>query len=255
MSEKPFYENPFETSSPAIDGEVSRLQGLHTKRVAESSTFQEGVLILISKLIEMTKLSSKCFVTEDRYLMDQCSELAKEVHEEEKILTSYLLSRGVPGETFEGVIRFPYRLERIGDMLENILHCCRVKVDRELPLSDTAKDEVKKLLLLVEEMLTNLRDAFQSLDRELLEAMLNNGKTLSRMIEDFTSAHWKRLEEGTIPHESSSMYREILDSVKWTNDYLEKMWISLLKTSELIHGSKEPARHEQSQTEIAEHRA
>ena len=146
MSEKPLYDNPGEASGPAVDAEVMRLQQEDKNRLAGSSTFQQGVLAMISKLIEMNRLLAKSFVTQNRADMDRCALLAKEVHEKEKTLTSYLLSRGVPGEMFEGVIRFPYRLERIGDMLESILHCCRVKVHSNITFSEIADKEVDELL-------------------------------------------------------------------------------------------------------------
>ena len=136
------------------------------------------------------------------------------------------------------MIRFPYRLERIGDMLETILHCCRVKVDHDLHFSSTADEEVRQLFLVLDVMLTNLRDVLPCPDRGSLEAMLNEGKRLSQMLGDFTSAHWDRLEKGEIPPEASSIYREILDAVTWANDYLEKMWTSLLTINDLTQGPK-----------------
>lgn len=238
MSERPFYENPFDVSSPLVDAEVHRLRDLNLKRASVSSTFQEGLLKMIGKLIEMNRLLSKCFVTLDRSQMDRCARLAKEVGEEEKTLTSYLVSRGVSAEVFEGVIRFPYRLERIGDMLENILHCCRVKVDHDLHFSEMADEEVQQLLLVLDVMLTNLRDVLRSPNRGVLEAMLKEGKKLSQMLGDFTPAHWKRLEEGRFRPEASSTYREILDAVAWANDYLEKIWTSLLTINDLTQGPK-----------------
>ena len=140
---------------------------------------------------------------------------------------------------FEGVIRFPYRLERIGDMLEIILHCCRVKVDHDVDFSEMADEEVRQLLLVLDVMLTNLRDALRApTSRAILKAMLNEGKRLSQMLGDFTSDHWKRLEEGRFSPQASSTYREILDAVTWTNDYLEKIWKSLLTVNELTEGSR-----------------
>jgi len=181
---------------------------------------------------------SKSFVTQDRSTLDQCDRLAEEVHEEETAVTGHLLSRGVRGEMFEGVIRFPYRLERIGDMLENVLHCWRIKIDQDIPLGEKATEELGQLLTTLEEMMNGLRDAFTEPRKDLLEPMSDKGKTLTQMLEDFISAHWKRLEAGTCAPEASSLYREILDSVRWTNGYLERMRTSLLKISDLIQGPR-----------------
>ena len=68
--------------------------------------------------------------------------------------------------------------------------------------------------------------------------MNDEGNKLRGMLGDFTSAHWKRLEKGEIPPEASSMFREILDAVGCANDYLEKMWTSLIIISDLTRGAK-----------------
>jgi Na+/phosphate symporter len=237
MSEKPFYENPFNAGSAKVAAVVVRLQTQRMRQIIQSPTFREGVAGMMTKLIEMNRLLSKSFLMEDPSCLSQCERLAKEVHQEEKPLTSYLLRRGVGGKMFEGVIRFPYRLERIGDMLETIMHCCRVKIYRAFPFSLKAKEEVGLLLLMLEEMLKILRDAFLSPDQDLLEEIIAHGKKLAQTFEDFKSAHWERVEKGTSAPETSSLFREILDSVKWTNDYLAEMWTSLLLLSEMNRDS------------------
>ena len=241
MTEKPFYENPFETESAKVAAEVARLQAEHGRRIMQSPVFREGVVGMISRLLEMNRLLSKSFLTEDRSPMDQCERLATEVHQEEKTLTGYILHCGARGESCEGVIRLPYRLERIGDMLEDVLHCCRTRIARDIPFSLKAKEEVGELLLQLEHMMDSLRDAFVSQDKDPLEKMIDKGKRLAQVLEDFKSAHWLRVEKGTTAPEASSLFREILDSVKWTNEYLEKLCTSLREMSQDPPGVR---RHE-----------
>jgi Na+/phosphate symporter len=244
MSEKPFYENPFETESAKVTAEVARLQAEHGKRIMQSPVFREGVVGMIRRLLEMNRLLSESFLTDNTSLLDQCQRLATEIHQEENALTGYILHCGARGESCEGVIRLPYRLERIGDMLEDVLHCCRIKIDRDIPFSLQAKEEVGELLLQLEHMMDSLRDAFVSQDRDPLEEMIGKGKRLAQVLEDFKSAHWMRVEKGTTAPEASSLFREILDSVKWTNEYLEKLCTSLRETDEMSQNQPGTRRQE-----------
>jgi Na+/phosphate symporter len=228
MSEKPFFENPFMVTNPGVDSEVLRLKELHLKRVTESSTFQEGLLIIISKLIEMTRLLSKCFSGGDASEADECAMLAREVNEEERILTRHLASSGIRGNMWTGLLRFPYRLERIGDMLEAMLHCFRVKVRTGIPFTDKAHAELDQLFTILLDMMIDLQECFRRPNQELLDRIAVQGLKVSQMVDDFRKAHWKRMEAGICAPAASSVYREILDSIKWANEYLEKICESLV---------------------------
>lgn len=232
MSVEHLIVNPFRTLSPNVDAEVLRLKELHRRRVSESSTLHEGVLIMISKLIEINRLLSGCVVTHDRSQVDECNRMVRELDEEEKILTRYLLSSGVSGDMWRGVIRFPYRLKRIGDMMDNISRCIRIKAETSVPFSDAALQELDQIFSLLTEMLTDLREGFTNPTQELLLGIEARYTTLRQMVDDFRSAHWDRVETGECVPDASSMYRDILDSVKLAGEYVEKMSVSLLAIGE-----------------------
>lgn len=232
MAEKDGVFNPFRVASPQITEEVLRLEELHIKRVSEAAHLEEGLLILISKLIEMTRLLSDCMFTGDEAQMDQCARLGGEVHEEEKILTKKLLSAGVRRDLLKGVLRFPFRLERIGDMLESILNCCRIKKKEHLPFTQEAEKELRQLLSALLEMMIKLREAFSSPEKDLLQSLLTRSEELNGMLEESRSRHWERVETGEFASEASSLYRDMLDSIRWTNEYLERMTRTLLEISQ-----------------------
>lgn len=227
-----FIVNPFRVLSPSVDAEVLRLKDLHRRRVSESSTLQEGVLIMISKLIEMTRLVSECIITGDKAQMDACASLGTQLDEEERTLTRYLVTSGLSGDMWKGIIRFPYRLERIGDMLDNIVYCCRTKVALGIPLSDASGMEMKQLFSLLLEMMEGLREGFTRPTRELLQTITEQSHELKRLALDYRSAHWHRLENGLCAPEAVAFYGDILDSATVAADYMEKMCISLLSLDE-----------------------
>lgn len=229
MKHKEVFFNPFRMLSPRLHAEAMRMEELYEKPVSESVSLEEGLLIMISKIIEMTRVLSKCVVTGAAHQMERCEELAREVHEQEKILTRGLVTSDVEKDLLKGVIRFPYRLERIGDMLESVLKCCQIKAVRSIPFSDKAYGELEQIFAALLEMMINMRDALRTPNKVLLDTILSEGRNLSELLEEFKLAHWERLEAGFCAPEASSVYRDILDSIKWTNEYLERMCITLLE--------------------------
>lgn len=228
MTEKPFQVNPFQVYSPQVDREVRRLEELRGGRVSESSTLQGGLIRLLDKVIDMTDILSVCTVTGDGSGMERCEQLYGELLGEEITLTKLLISSGVGVHEMIGVIRFPFRLRRIGDLLDIILRCCRYRMAGEIPLSDKAKLELEQIFVILREMMGYLREGFFCPQYDLLRALFRRSKALSQMLEYFRSEHWERVEAGLCAPEASSTYREILDSVKWINEYLEKMSLDLL---------------------------
>lgn len=224
--------NPFRMLSPKLDAEAIRLEVLHEQPVSESLTLEEGLLTMTSKLIEMTRCLSKYALSVSADQMDKCQVLGEQVHDQEAFLTKNLVVADVSSELRRGLLRFPYRLERIGDLLESILRCCRIKARDGIPFSDIANAELEQMFSSLLELMINLRDAFRAPNKALLRVIISQTKRLSQMVDDFRLAHWERLEAGFCAVAASSLYRDILDSVKWITEYLEKMAVTLLEIGE-----------------------
>jgi len=228
MKKKSLFFNPFRLLSPKLDHEVARLDDLHQKVVSESVSLEEALLITLSKIIEMTRLVSKSMFSGSTIQMDQCAALAKEVHEQERRLTGNLVSAGLKAEVLRGFIRFPFHLERIGDLLESILNCCRIKAREGIPFSDKADAELDQLFTVLLDMMINLRDAFRTPNMVLLEAIISEAKKLSDLLDHSRLAHWDRVERGFCAVQVSTLYLDTLDSVKSINEYLQMMTRTLI---------------------------
>ena len=232
MNEKSIFYNPFLVKSPAIDAEVKRITDLNVRRVSESTQTQEGLLNMVRTLGQMTGLLSECIHSGDINKMDACQDLAQQVHEEGRALTKQLVYSAIDPESIMGIVRFPHRLDRVGGLLENILRCCRIRAGGTIPLSDTAKDELNKLFRALSEVIGHLENACKVGSKDPCDAMLAASLKLNRMLDEFRTAHWQRLSGGLCASESSSMYMDILDSMKWTNGYLRDVCSDLSKLME-----------------------
>ena len=230
MKDQRILANPFRILSPKLDSEADRFQELHEVQVSESHTPEEGFLIMISKLVEMSKILSKSFAAPDQERLSQCDRLAEEIHKWEGVITKNLMAaQSIIGHNvFKLVVRFPVRLERIGDMFQNILICARIKAREGIPFSDKALAELDAIFKILLEMLTNVRDAIVIRNSVLLGHIKTQRETLAQMLLDARFAHWERVEAGFCSPIASPIYLDILDSLTATNEYLGKICESLL---------------------------
>lgn len=230
MKDQRIFVNPFRMMSPKLDAEADRFKDLHEVAVSEDHTPEEGMLIMISKLVEMCKILAPSFAAPDEQRLAQCDRLAEEVHKWEGAVTKNLMSaQSTVGQNlFRLIVRFPVRLERIGDMFQSILTCARMKARDGIPFSDKALGELSAIFAIVLEMLTNVRDALMIRNKTLLGHIKSQRDKLAHMLLEARFAHWERLEAGFCAPQASSLYLDILDSLTGANEYLGKICESLL---------------------------
>jgi Na+/phosphate symporter len=229
MKETKVFINPFRIISPKLDREASRLAEHYDAPPVEMTNLEEGLLIMVSKLMDMTRLIRKSFIVPDAAKLKLVDELGAEVHEEEKALTGSLVS--VPSadpEMLRALVLFPGRLERVGDFLESIANCSRIKSRDGIPFSDRAQAEMEQLFGLFGNILKNLRDSLSIKNEILLQHMQKQHEHLHQMAIDFALAHEDRLIEGLCSPKASSLYMDILDSIKSANQQIRSMGRSLL---------------------------
>jgi len=232
MTVKDFTFNPLKLFSPRYLLQETPHEELHAKEVCEGIDLSEGLLITLSKLVEMTRLLSKYVVSGAAAQCDKITQLGQDVHTQEQILTRCLLGAEVKQAVRSDMLRFPYRLERVGDMLESILGCCREKAGKEVPFSDKAYGELEQMFGLLLEMMNDLRVAFTSPNKALLEGITEKRGRLIDMTEEFKLAHWQRMEAGFCHAGASSMYRTMLDSFEGAAEYIGKIAASLIALQE-----------------------
>jgi len=234
MKDQRIFVNPFRMMSPKLDSEADRFKDLHEAAISESYTPEEGFLIMVSKLIEMSSIISKSFAAPDQERLSQCDQLAADVHKWESVITKNLMATQstVGSNVFKLVVRFPVRLERIGDMFQNILTCVRIKAKEGIPFSDKALAELDGIFSVVMNMLTNVRDAIVIRNKVLLGHIATQRENLSQLLLEARFAHWDRIEAGFCSPLASPLYLDILDSLTGTNEYLGKICQSLFEMSD-----------------------
>ena len=233
MKEKQVFFNPFRIISPKLDAEASRLAEIFETPPSEVTCLEEGLLVMISKLIEMNKLLYKCLLIFDPIKANACQNLAQQIHEEEKTLTGDIVcSPTTTGAILKTLVLFPGRLERVGDLLESILNVAGIKARDGIPFSDKANAELTELFDLMNDMLKNFRDLIATRNRDLLGHVQAQQKKIAQLTIDFALAHEDRLVEGLCTPVASSLYLDLLDSIKSANENVSALTDSLAHLAE-----------------------
>ena len=86
MKSKEIFYNPFRLISPKLDSEASRLEEIYESPPEEVTCLEEGLLIMMNKIIRMTGLIRKSLLISDAAKAEECETLAKEIHNKPTVI-------------------------------------------------------------------------------------------------------------------------------------------------------------------------
>ena len=224
MKDKRVFFNPVRMLSPKLDSEAIKLEELYQHPISESFTLEEGLLVMLSKLVEMTRLVRISFEGSSQDGIKNCEALADEVHQQEKLLTGNLACTITDyPDMCRAVILFPGQLERTGDYLESILNCCKIMTRESIPLSDKNISEIGETLQTVQQLLSDLRDIIIAPNKHLIQHVISQSEALDQKCQEMQLSHVDRLLEGSTAPKASSLYLDILESIQSIKRHIKEM--------------------------------
>jgi Na+/phosphate symporter len=229
MKEHQAFFDSFSPFLPNLNAEAFRHEYLNNHRSSEPVPLQAGLLVMVNKAVDLTRLLPKCIISGAKDRMGMSESAVQEIQCQEKVLTAGLVSSNINRQSVKGVIELPGSLERIGHMLEGILTCCRIKAQGGIPFSERAHAELDQLFAFLLDMMLNLRDEFEAPNEVLPEQIVFCGNKMSHALLSFRFAHWVRLKTGFCEPHASSIYLDLLDSMTAINEYLRKICVTLLE--------------------------
>ena len=97
MKDKHIFFNPVRMISPKLDSEAERLEELHRQPVSATFTFEQGLVVMLCKLIEMIRLTREAYFTNCANDLNVFHKLAEDVDQQEKLLlTDLACAESVP---------------------------------------------------------------------------------------------------------------------------------------------------------------
>ncbi len=229
MKDNRYVWNPLRILSPKLDSEVERIEQVPEQEGVYCDTPERTVVKMVNLMIDMTKILQTGFKSEKEEKLCDCEALFEQVREQEKHCTTDLVKEyEVLGENvFKVAIRLPSRLERIGVTLEVLMNCLKTKIKEGVPFSDKAHRELNEIFELTVDILQNLRDAFVTHNKFLLDHVKAQAGQLADLVEHARFGHWDRLEKGFCSPLASSLYIRILDSFNNIFDYVNKIYLTI----------------------------
>lgn len=208
---------------------------------SEPVGIEEDLTAMIAHIEDMTRLLPACIVNCKSSQMDECETLAEEIRRQAKLLTRKLVTGHRSNDVPRGLIRFPLRLERIADELESILTCCRIKARDSIEFSDAAHGELHQILAILLDMLENLRDVLNNPTSSVLDCVVSQGEEVKQHLRNARVVHWIRLECGHCAPEAGSLFLDMLDSLKSSNELVLKVAVTFMG---LLETEQEPGNAE-----------
>lgn len=215
------------TSDTGAGPEDLKPEEWHKVPVSEVLGVHQGFLIMISKIIEMARLLSICILDPSVARINQCADYATQVHDHRKILTADLVSSGWHGELVKDVMPLPFQLEGVAEDFEIVLDCCRLKGGEKTMFGSKAQGRLHQSFAVLQDMLTNLLDAFTCYDDLLVQSIITESADLAGLVDDFRSMCRFRDGKSSDQAKATDAYQDILDAVKSANHSVAKICATL----------------------------
>jgi Na+/phosphate symporter len=176
---------------------------------------------LISKLYDMNQKAMECisllqnaFIFNSSKSLDECEAKINAILQAEKALTGEFLEDAKVDPDSRGYVSVPGYIERMGDFIEDIAGCIRIKIREGILFSDKAISETTFLLERLQNVLRNTSDIILSRNVVLREYVKESTAEISRSANDFATMHEDRLIEGLCMPMASPLYLHMLDAIK-----------------------------------------
>lgn len=111
-------------------------------------------------------------------------------------------------------------LERVADHAVNIVEVAERKMEQKLTFTDSAMAEAAQLRAEIEQMFTNIQNAFEHDDLQSAKMALRNEKKLNAMQVEFRRSHVQRMTEGVCSPIAGLIFIDLVDNVEKIGDHL-----------------------------------
>lgn len=194
---------------------------------------------LVGTLYDMNQSAGECIYLLQNALiynssksLDECEARIKEMAKNEKTLTPEFVERAKGNPDLRVYVSIPGHLERIGNFIENITRCTRVKIRKGISFSDRAVSEITFLMERLQEVLKNVGDIILARNAIIREYVKESVTEIGRSADGFAITHEERLMYELCTPEASPLFLDILDAIKVIAWHAKEIAEKLTKLSE-----------------------
>lgn len=165
-------------------------------------------------ILEIIELIRNGFNQHSFKILEQASEKARFLHKSENSILEKMIGDIKEHPNARFFVAIPPHLERIGDKLESMINCTRIKTSEVIMFSDKAVNELNYLMDTVKNILKCMKDMIITRNGVLIKTTLDEAETFGKIASDYATEHEERLISGTCAPRASSIYLDMLDSLR-----------------------------------------
>jgi phosphate:Na+ symporter len=171
---------------------------------------KKEIFMTMHKAQEMLELAEEGFIKNKLSSLSQADELTKEIHVKADSLTAALAKMASANNEARSLLAVPAHIEKIAVSIKRIIEGSRSRTKEGMLFSDKAVRETAQLFAKTKDALKKAGEATVTGTQALIENTLAESDSISRMANDFATAHEERLVTGECSPKSSSIYLGIL---------------------------------------------
>lgn len=165
------------------------------------------------------------FYKKDEKLLEGTQKDEKIVDELEREITVYLANLSQKGFSptlsgrHSGFLNAVKDIERVGDHADNIAELASLRIEENLPFSDSAIKELDEMYILVSGVFKNAMDALQEENKEKAKLVVQTEKLIDQMEKDLRRSHLERLNKGVCYPISGVVFLDIISNLERIADH------------------------------------
>jgi len=175
------------------------------------------------------------FVENDQRLVSEVAQKEDIIDTFQEDITNYLvelsqrrLSQEV-SERLPALIHSVNDIERVGDHAENMMELAERKIEEELPFTEQAIAELKKMFGEVDQMLAQVILAMETDNKEEARNALKHEDTLNELQIQLRESHIQRLQNGECWVLSGVVFLDFVNNLEKVGDHLKNISLAILQ--------------------------
>jgi len=201
---------------------------LNTPSVAIDQAKKE-IVRMLSIARQMVKDGVNGFLNKDRRVLARVAPQETAVDNLQEAITHYLVKISERDLTSRQAEQLPALMhsvndtERIGDHAENLVELAERTIDRKLPFTLTAVNEVRQFYNRLDNMIENTSRAFETNDSGLAKQVLQQEEQINTLYSRLRQNHIQRLNEGQCYVLSGIVFLDFLNNFEKMGDHLSNI--------------------------------
>ena len=171
------------------------------------------------------KLAGKALVEGDEKAIEKVYQREERIDEHEKGIIDFVIRLSnlnvsqEENDRLASYLQIAHDIERIGDHAENIVELAENKIEKDVEMTDEARNELLELLDLTYSIVKHIREALESEDDAICMKIYEEEERSDDLTDEYKDRHIKRLSEGACQANSSAIYFDLLVDLERVGDH------------------------------------